>query len=163
MPRAQTTWEVAGIYTSVLIVKSCYAPLSRYIPAPASAHESCYPCRTSKSACSARRTRVCCAKNTVSDHEPHTPVPCLELQNGPSHNPTHNCLHIPQGLAGGDMSVATPSALNMPILKPPAVLVTALPKATRSAQVPTGYAAFSTLAPSMYSPSSVRIDAPTRN
>lgn len=35
--------------------------------------------------------------------------------------------------------------------------------ATRSAQVPTGYAAFSTLAPEMNSPDVVRMHAPTRN
>jgi hypothetical protein len=39
----------------------------------------------------------------------------------------------------------------------------AVPKATRSAQVPTGYAAFSTLAPEMNSPDVVRMHAPTRN
>ncbi len=46
---------------------------------------------------------------------------------------THNCLHMPQGLAGGEISVATATALNF--LWPS---VTALPNATRSAQVPTG-------------------------
>lgn len=55
---------------------------------------------------------------------------------------THNCLHMPQGLAGGLISVATAMARNF--LMP---LVTAVPKATRSAHVPTGYAAFSTFAP----------------
>lgn len=40
---------------------------------------------------------------------------------------------------------------------------TAVPIATRSAQVPTGYAAFSTLAPTTNSPDVVRIHAPTRN
>lgn len=39
----------------------------------------------------------------------------------------------------------------------------AVAKATRSAHVPTGYAAFSTFAPTMYSPASVMIHAPTRN
>ncbi|KAF3075799.1 hypothetical protein CFAM422_002363 [Trichoderma lentiforme] len=55
---------------------------------------------------------------------------------------THNCLHIPHGLAGGLISVATAIARN--VLMP---LVTAVPKATLSAHVPTGYDAFSTLAP----------------
>lgn len=46
---------------------------------------------------------------------------------------THNWRHMPQGLAGGAMSVATATLLNF--LWPS---VTALPKATRSAHVPTG-------------------------
>lgn len=52
---------------------------------------------------------------------------------------------MPQGLAGGLMSVATATARK---LRYPSV--TAFPKATLSAQVPTGYDAFSTLAPLMY-------------
>ena len=46
---------------------------------------------------------------------------------------THNCLHMPQGLAGGEMSVATAMAR-----KSRTPEVTAVPKATRSAHVPTG-------------------------
>lgn len=72
---------------------------------------------------------------------------------------THNCLHIPQGLAGGHTSVATATALNA--LTPPSV--TAFPKATRSAHVPTGYDAFSTLAPVVMESSAPRTAAPTRN
>lgn len=56
------------------------------------------------------------------------------------------------------MSVATAMALKS--LCPP---TTAVPKATLSAQVPTGYDAFSTFAPSIYWPALVRIVAPTRN
>lgn len=42
-------------------------------------------------------------------------------------------------------------------------LTTAVPNATLSAHVPTGYEAFSTLAPWIYSPDWVRMHAPTRN
>lgn len=48
-------------------------------------------------------------------------------------NSLRNCLHIPHGLAGGEISVATARAL-----KSRWPSVTALPSATRSAQVPTG-------------------------
>jgi hypothetical protein len=58
---------------------------------------------------------------------------------------TNNCLHIPHGLAGGLISVATATALNL--ICP---CVTAAPNATLSAHVPTGYDAFSTFAPSIY-------------
>lgn len=47
--------------------------------------------------------------------------------------PAHNCRHMPQGLAGGEMFVATATAL-----KSRCPSVTALPNATRSAHVPTG-------------------------
>lgn len=57
---------------------------------------------------------------------------------------SYNCLHIPQGDAPGVISVATATALND---RCPAAM--AVPKATRSAQVPTGYEAFSTLTPVM--------------
>lgn len=49
---------------------------------------------------------------------------------------THNCLHMPQGLAGGLISVDTAMALK--VLTGLPCLVTALPMATRSAHVPTG-------------------------
>jgi hypothetical protein len=65
---------------------------------------------------------------------------------------------MPQGLHGASTSVATLIALNF--LKP---CTTAVPIATRSAQVPTGYEAFSTLAPLIKRPSTVRRVAPTRN
>jgi hypothetical protein len=65
-----------------------------------------------------------------------------------SQNSLMNCLHIPHGLAGlpGAEFVATARALRSPYFRP---CTTAVPRATRSAHVPTGYAAFSTLAPMM--------------
>lgn len=47
-----------------------------------------------------------------------------------------NCRHIPHGLAGSTFFVITTTAAMSPGLRPP--LTTALPIATRSAQVPTG-------------------------
>lgn len=93
-------------------------------------------------------------QSTTPDFNLH----CTSLEKHNRHGRTHNCLHIPHGLAGGEISVATATALNF--LCPS---VTAFPNATRSAQVPTGYAAFSTFAPSIYWSSCVRIEAPTRN
>jgi len=79
-------------------------------------------------------------------------------------NSLKNCLHIPHGEQKPSISVATPTALKDPSVWP---WITAVPKATRSAQVPTGYAAFSTFAPTMMEGSDVvdwcrRRDAPTR-
>jgi hypothetical protein len=52
-----------------------------------------------------------------------------------SQNSRIYCLHIPQGLAGGEISVATARARISPRLAPS---TTAVPRAVRSAQVPTG-------------------------
>ena len=51
---------------------------------------------------------------------------------------------MPQGLHGLSVFVATAIALKAPSRSPDAI---AVPNATLSAHVPTGYAAFSTLAP----------------
>ena len=63
-----------------------------------------------------------------------------------SQNSPMNCLHIPHGLAGSPdgVLVATARALIVPYLAPAA---TAVPNAHRSAHVPTGKEAFSTLTP----------------
>ena len=50
-------------------------------------------------------------------------------------NSLKNCLHIPHGEQKSSISVATPTALKEPSLCP---WMTAVPNATRSAQVPTG-------------------------
>jgi len=60
------------------------------------------------------------------------PYPPLGLT---SQNSRIYCLHIPQGLAGGEMSVATARARMSPLRAPS---TTAVPRAVRSAQVPTG-------------------------
>jgi hypothetical protein len=52
-----------------------------------------------------------------------------------SQNSRIYCLHMPQGLAGGEISVATARARISPRLAPS---TTAVPRAVRSAQVPTG-------------------------
>lgn len=74
-----------------------------------------------------------------------------------SQNSRMNCLHIPHGELGGLTSVATPIARNLVF---PSVI--AFTSAVRSAQIPTGYEAFSTLAPVTHEPSSQRSAAPTR-
>jgi hypothetical protein len=58
------------------------------------------------------------------------PLPRLTSQNSRIY-----CLHMPQGLAGGEMSVATARARISPRRAPS---TTAVPRAVRSAQVPTG-------------------------
>ena len=50
-------------------------------------------------------------------------------------NSRRNCLHIPHGEQKSSMSVVTPTALKLPMRWP---AMTAVPMATRSAQVPTG-------------------------
>lgn len=52
-----------------------------------------------------------------------------------SQNSLIYCLHIPHGEAGGEISVATANARISPLLAPS---TTAVPRAVRSAQVPTG-------------------------
>ena len=63
-----------------------------------------------------------------------------------SRNSRRNCRHMPHGEQCSFMSVATATARNEPRVYPEC---TAVPNATRSAHVPTGYEAFSTLAPVM--------------
>lgn len=77
-----------------------------------------------------------------------------------SQNSLMYCLHMPQGLAGGEMSVATARARMSPRRAPS---TTAVPRAVRSAHVPTGYAAFSTFAPRTSSPDFKSREAPTLN
>lgn len=75
----------------------------------------------------------------------------LNMKTGISspQNSLMNWRHIPHGLAGSVAFVATANALNAPARRPEDI---AVPMATRSAQVPTGYAAFSTLAPEIVLP-----------
>lgn len=70
----------------------------------------------------------------------------LNMKTGVSNprNSRRYCLHIPHGLQKSSMSVETPMALKDPMRWP---ICTAVPMATRSAHVPTGYEAFSMLAP----------------
>lgn len=84
-----------------------------------------------------------------------------------SRNSLRACRHMPHGLQKSRStpsralrSVATPSALKSPRRRPP--VVTAVPSATRSAQVPDGYAAFSKLAPGTRVPLCANSIAPTR-
>ena len=96
-----------------------------------------------------------------------------------SQNSLKNCLHIPQGLAGGVMSVATAMARMSPFFAPYIISqtirsrrwnrhseyctwITAVAIVTRSAHVPTGYAAFSTFAPSTIVPLVRSNEHPTR-
>jgi len=94
---------------------------------------------------------------------------CMTTGMSCSQNSLMNCLHMPHGLQNSLMSVATAIALMSPYLTPCTI---AVPRATRSAQVPTGYEAFSTLAPLMSLSFQAVVDAaedlrrivhPTRN
>lgn len=72
-----------------------------------------------------------------------------------------NCLHMPQGLAGGLMSVLTAMARITGISGRLNEATTGA-IAHRSAQIPTGVLATSTLEPVWYAPVERRRDAPTR-
>jgi len=74
-----------------------------------------------------------------SQHESITIPPSYLLPQHISKLTSQNsliyCLHIPHGDAGGEISVATANARTSPLLAPS---TTAVPRAVRSAQVPTG-------------------------
>ena len=74
-----------------------------------------------------------------SQHESITIPPSYLLPQHISKLTSQNsliyCLHIPHGEAGGEISVATANARISPLLAPS---TTAVPRAVRSAQVPTG-------------------------
>src|SRR5690606_7362513 len=86
------------------------------------------------------------------------PAPSIETTVIPGANSASACRQIPQGGVASGASVATATAVNS---RCPAT--TAAPRATRSAQVPAGYDAFSTLQPSTMLPSAQSSAAPTWN